>query len=59
MVLCHVCAADAHQTTPTVDHMLFAHEHRYYNLQSTNIYISNVCSLCIDKNQRTRGVCAL
>ena len=54
---CRVCAAHAHQTTPTVDHVLFAHAHRYYNLPSTNVYISDVCSWCID--QQTRGVCAL
>ena len=42
---CRVCAAQAHQTTPTVDHVLFAHAHRHYNLPfhtSTNVYMTGV-----------------
>ena len=56
IVFCRVCATHTHQTTPTVDHVLFVHAHRYYNSYKHK-RLHDVCSLCID--QQTRGTCAL
>ena len=51
------CVANSHQTMPTVDHVLFAHSHRYYNLPFHNIIVYT-CSLCkYGRDQQAHKVC--